>query len=216
REVVAQRRLVSAFGQATANYHNYLYLTATGRNDWTSTIPVGANSFFYPSVNASFIFTDAFPALQKYMTGKLRGGIASVGRDAPPYSYRTTLEGKLTSFGGYGYGFTGPNPNLRPEFAHSGEIGTELSFLNDRLGVDATIYHKRTQNQIVQNLRESYGTGFILFNLNGASTENRGTEISVRGTPVVHNNFSWDFLVNFGKAKGKTVSLPNARHESQV
>jgi hypothetical protein len=84
------------------------------------------------------------------------------------------------------------------------------------LGVDATVYHKQTQNQIVQNLRESYGTGFILFNLNGASTENKGAEISLRATPVLRSNFSWDFLANFAKARGKTVSLPNALPESYV
>jgi TonB-linked SusC/RagA family outer membrane protein len=216
RTVISQRRLVSAFGQATANFRNYLYITGTGRNDWTSTIPVGANSFFYPSISGSFIFTDAFPSLQKHMTGKLRAAWAEVGRDAPPYSYRTTLQGVTTTNGGYSYGFTGPNPNLRPEFAKSSEIGAELSFLNDRLGIDATIYHKTTENQIVQNLRESYATGFILFNLNGASTENKGAEISVRGTPIQHNNYSWDFLVNFAKARGKTVSLPNALPESYV
>ena len=216
RTIITQRRLVSAFGLATANYKNYLYVTATGRNDWTSTIPVGQNSFFYPSIQTSFIFTDAFPSLQKYMTGKLRGGWAEVGRDAPPYSYRTTLESKTTSFGGYGYGFTGPNPLLKPEFAKSYEFGTELSFLKDRLGVDLTVYHKQTENQIVQNLRESYGTGFILFNLNGASTENKGTEISLRGTPVLRSNFSWDFIANFARARGKTVSLPNALPESYV
>jgi TonB-linked SusC/RagA family outer membrane protein len=216
RTIITQRRLVSAFGSATASFKNYLYVTATGRNDWTSTIPVGQNSFFYPSISSSFIFSDAFPGLQKHMTGKLRAAYAEVGRDAPPYSYRTTLESKTTSFGGYGYGFTGPNPLLRPEFAKSYEFGTELSFMNDRLGLDATYYHKQTENQIVQNLRESYGTGFILFNLNGASTENHGTEISVRGTPVLHGNYSWDFLANFARARGKTVSLPNALPESYV
>jgi TonB-linked SusC/RagA family outer membrane protein len=216
RTVITQRRLVSAFGQATANFRSYLYLTATGRNDWTSTIPVGQNSFFYPSVSSSFIFTDAFPSLQKHMTGKLRAAWAEVGRDAPAYSYRTTLESKTTSFGGYGYGFTGPNPNLKPEFAKSYEFGTELSFLNRRLEIDGTVYHKQTENQIVQNLRESYGTGFILFNLNGASTENRGTEITVRGTPMLNSNFSWDVLANFARARGKTVSLPNNLPESYV
>jgi TonB-linked SusC/RagA family outer membrane protein len=216
RTVITQRRLVSAFGQATVNFRNLLYLTGTGRNDWTSTIPVGQNSFFYPSISSSFIFSDAFPSLQKHMTGKLRAAFAEVGRDAPPYSYRTTLESKTTTFGGYGYGFTGPNPLLQPEFAKSYEFGTELSFLNDRLGVDATIYRKRTQNQIVQNLRESYGTGFILFNLNGASTENRGTELTVRATPVTRRDFSWDVLTNFERARGRTVSLPNALPESYV
>jgi TonB-linked SusC/RagA family outer membrane protein len=216
RTTITQRRLVSAFGQATANFRNYLYLTATGRNDWTSTIPVGQNSFFYPSISSSFIFTDAFPSLQKHMTGKLRAAFAEVGRDAPPYSYRTTLESKTSSFGGYGYGFTGPNPLLQPEFAKSYEMGTELGFLDDRLGIDATVYRKRTQNQIVQNLRESYATGFILFNLNGASTENKGTEVSVRATPILGSTFSWNVMANFARARGKTVSLPNALPESYV
>ncbi|MDB4875156.1 MAG: hypothetical protein JWM41_1602 [Gemmatimonadetes bacterium] len=216
RTVITQRRLVSAFGQATANFRNYLYLTGTGRNDWTSTIPVGQNSFFYPSISSSFIFTDAFPSLQKHMTGKLRAAFAEVGRDAAPYSYRTSLESKTTSFGGYGYGFTGPNPFLQPEFAKSYEMGTELGFLDDRLGIDATVYRKRTQNQIVQNLRESYGTGFILFNLNGASTENKGTEISVRGTAVQRADVGWDIQANFARARGKTLSLPNALPESYV
>jgi TonB-linked SusC/RagA family outer membrane protein len=216
RTVITQRRLVSAFGQATVNFRNYLYLTGTGRNDWTSTIPVGQNSFFYPSISSSFIFSDVFPSLQKHMTGKLRAAFAEVGRDAPPYSYRTTLQSVTTAYGGYSYGFTGPNPNLQPEFAKSYEFGTELSFLNDRLGVDATMYRKRTQNQIVQNLRESYGTGFILFNLNGASTENHGTELTVRATPVTKRDFSWDVLANYERARGKTVSLPNALPESYV
>ncbi|MEP6493869.1 MAG: TonB-dependent receptor [bacterium] len=150
------------------------------------------------------------------MTGKLRAAWAEVGRDAPPYSYRTTLESKTTTGGGYGYGFTGPNPLLKPEFAKSYEFGTELSRLDNRLGLDVTVYHKQTQNQIVQNLRESYGTGFILFNLNGASTENKGLEMSLRGTPVLRSHFSWDFLANFAAARGKTVSLPNALPESYV
>ena len=189
RTIITQRRLVSGFGLGTLGYNDYLYVTLTGRNDWTSTIPQARNSFFYPSVSGSFVFTDAFPGLHKYFTsGKLRAAYAEVGRDAAPYSYRTTLEAKTTSFGGYGYGFTGPNPALEPEFAKSYEFGTELSFLDDRLGIDATMYHKHTDKQIVQNVRESYGTGFILFNLNGATTENHGVELSVRAAPVAHRD----------------------------
>ena len=213
RTILTQRRVVSAFGQATLDFRDYLYVNATGRNDWTSTIPQGQNSFFYPGVNASFIFTDAFPSLQKYMTGKLRAGYAAVGRDAQPYSYRATLESKATSYGGYGYGFWGPNPLLKPEFAKSSELGTELSFLQDRLGIDATVYKKRQENQIVQNVRESYGTGFILFNLNGATTETKGLELTVRGTPVAHRSLTWDTQINFDMARGKTASLPNGQQE---
>jgi hypothetical protein len=168
-------------------------------------------------VTSSFVLTDAFPSLQRLFTSaKLRAAYAEVGRDANPYAYAATLENKTTVGQGYGYGFTGPNPNLRPEFAKSYELGTELSFLNDRLGLDATVYRKTTTDQIVQNIRGSYGTGYILFNLNGASTRNQGLEISLRGTPMLRNKFSWDFLANFESARGKVLALPNALPESYV
>ena len=152
---------------------------------------------------ASFIFTDAFPSLQQFMTRQAARRVRRGRRDAPPYSYRTTLEAKTTSYGGYGYGFTGPNPNLQPEFANSCEFGTELSFLNDRLGVDATVYHKKTQNQIVQNIRGSYATGFVLFNLNGATTENGAPSSRCACTPIQRRDNSWDILANFEKSQGK-------------
>lgn len=204
-----RRRVVSAFGSATLEYQRYLYLTVTGRNDWTSTIPVPRNSFFYPSVNASFIFSDAFPSVGRFVTGKLRAGWAEVGKDARPYSYRPALESKTTSYGGYGYGFTGPNPLLNPEFATSREIGAELNFLNDRVSLDATYYRKETRDQIIQNARGSYGTGFILMNLNGATTRSEGWELTLRGTPVTTRNASWDIETNWMHARAITVSLPN-------
>ncbi len=216
RSAIAQRRLVSGFGQVMLDYKKYLYITATGRNDWTSTIPKGSNSFFYPSVNTSFIFSDAFPAIGRHMTGKLRAGYAEVGKDARPYAYRPSLEFKTTSNGGYGYGFTGPNLALRPEFARSYEFGTELGFLDDRLGIDITRYRKQTKDQIVNDIRGSYATGFILFNLNGAVTRNEGTEITVRGTPILRKGFSWDVSANYEHARGRVLELPHALPESYV
>jgi TonB-linked SusC/RagA family outer membrane protein len=205
---ITQRRLVSLFGSAQMDYKDYLYVTVTGRNDWTSTIPEDRRSFFYPSVNGSFIFSDAFPAIGEFMTGKLRAGWAQVGKDARPYAYAPSLESKPTSYRGYGYGFTGPNPNLKPEFAVSYEFGTELGFFDNRLGVDATIYRKETRDQIVNNVRASYGSGFILINLNGATTRNQGVELTLRGIPIQRADFSWDAQVNFTKASGKVLSMP--------
>jgi hypothetical protein len=118
--------------------------------------------------------------------------------------------------GGYGYGFTGPNLNLKPEFARSYEGGFDLSFLNDRLGLEATWYRKRTKDQIVNDIRGSYATGYILFNLNGAETSNYGTELTVRGTPIVTDKWSWDVIANFDHSWGWTKSLPNALPESYV
>jgi len=215
RTTISQRRLVSVFGSVTADYNKYLYVTVTGRNDWTSTIPEERNSFFYPSVNGSFIFTDAFPSLTKYITsGKLRAGYAQVGKDARPYAYKPALEYKLTSYGGYGYSFWGPNLKLKPEFANSYEVGTELTFLDDRLGLDVTWYRKETEDQIVENIRGSYATGFILFNLNGAKTRNEGTEKTVRGTPWLKNDLSWDVVANFDHSFGRVIALPNELPES--
>ena len=216
RTTLEQRRLVGAFGQAVFDYNKYLYLTVTGRNDWTSTIPKGRNSFFYPGVSSSFIFSDAFPGIGRHMTGKLRAAYAAVGKDAKPYAYRPSLEYKTTSYGGYGYGFTGPNLELKPEFAKSYEFGTELGFLNDRLGLDVTVYRKQTKDQIVNDIRGSYATGFILLNLNGADTRNTGLELTLRGTPVLRNAFSWDFQANLTKARGKVLALPRGLPESYV
>src|ERR1700687_268084 len=216
KTTIEQRRLIGAFGQVAIDYKDYLYITATGRNDWTSTIPKGANSFFYPSISSSFIFSDAFPGISRFMTGKLRAAYAAVGKDARPYAYRPSLEYKTTSNGGYGYGFWGPNLALKPEFKKSVEFGTELGFLNDRLGLDATVYRSTTRDQIVNDIRGSYATGFILFNLNGAATRNTGVELTLRGTPVLRSGFSWDFLANFTRARGKVLSLPNALPESYV
>ena len=208
--------MVSLFGQAQLAYRNWLYVTVTGRNDWTSTIPRGKNSFFYPSVATSFIFSDAFPAVGRFMTGKLRASYAEVGKDARAYAYRPVLESKTTSFGGYGYGFTGPNLGLKPEFARSYEVGAELGFLGGRVGVDASVYRSTTTDQIVNDIRGSYGTGFILFNLNGASTRSRGLELTLRGTPVLKPTFSWDVTVNWTSAGQIVTSLPHNIPESYV
>jgi TonB-linked SusC/RagA family outer membrane protein len=207
--LIRQRRVVSAFGQAQFDWRNYLYLTLTGRNDWTSTIPEERNSFFYPSAQMSFVFTDAFPALGKHMIGKLRGAYAAVGKDARPYAYAPSLESKPTSYLGYGFGFNGPNPNLKPEFAVSSEIGTELGFFGGRLGLDATIWRKETRDQIVDNVRASYGSGFILINLNGATTRTNGVEVTLRGIPIQRDNLYWDAQINFTRNRGKVLSLPD-------
>ena len=203
-----RRRLFSLFGSATLNYNQYLYLTATGRNDWTSTIPADHNSFFYPSLNGAFIFTDAFPFLTKFLTsGKLRAGWAEVGKDARPYSVAAALESKTTPYGGYGFGFTGPNAGLKPEFATSREIGVELSFFEDRLGIDATAYRKETRDQIINGARGSYATGFVLMNLNGAKTRTSGYEFTLRGTPMT-GKVTWDVAANWMQARAITLDLP--------
>lgn len=216
RTVITQRRLLSAYGSATLGFSDWWYTTVTGRNDWTSTIPKERNSFFYPSVSTSIIISDAIPSIGRLVTAKLRAAYAEVGKDAPAYAYKPALEFKTSPYGGYGYGFWGPNPDLRPEFAISKEIGTELSMLDDRLGLDFTAWRKETRDQIVLNIRGSYATGFVLFNLNGAATRNNGLEITLKGTPIRTPGFSWDIVTNFDRSHGKTISLPHQLPESYL
>lgn len=215
----SNRRLLGFFAAASIDYKKFLYLNVTGRNDISSTLPQKNNSFFYPSVSTSFVFTDvpALSFIKEYISaGKIRAGIAQVGRDARPYAIVPSLQYKTTVGGGYGYGFTGPNLDLMPESATSYEVGTELSFLKNRLSVDFTYYNKVTNDQIVNDIRGSYGTGYVLFNLNGASTQNHGYEAMITGKIVQNTSFTWDVIANFNLTRGKVKSLPNSLPESYV
>jgi len=123
RTTLEQRRLVGAFGQAVFDYNRYLYLTVTGRNDWTSTIPKGRNSFFYPGVSIELHLLGRVSGDRSPHDGKAESCLCRCrqGREAvrlPPFSRIQD-----TSYGGYGYGFTGPNLDLKPEFARSYEVG---------------------------------------------------------------------------------------------
>lgn len=208
---LTQRRLVGAFGSANISYDDLLYLTLTGRNDWSSTLPYENRSFFYPSAGLSFVFTELepFAGIKDVLSyGKIRASIAQVGKDARPYSIRPFYEAATTTGGGFRYGFTGPSLNLRPEMTTSYEFGTELKFFNDRLGIDATYFRKKSVDQIVQNLRLSYATGFILMTFNAGEMYTEGVELQLNATPVVTSDFTWDILANFTSNESKLTKLP--------
>ncbi|WP_266368430.1 SusC/RagA family TonB-linked outer membrane protein [Tellurirhabdus rosea] len=205
-----QRRLVGAFGDVTVDYNNTLFLTVTGRNDWSSTFPKAYRSFFYPSASLSFVFTELVKegALRDVLSyGKLRASLAQVGKEAPPYSTSQAYESQTTTGGGFSYGFTGPNPNLKPEKVNSFEVGTELKFFNNRLGIDAAYYKTTSRDQIIRDLRASYGTGFVLNVVNGGEMWNNGVELSLNAEPIRAANFSWNTIVNFTKTNSRLVSL---------
>ena len=154
---------VSGFGSGDGRFHDsYLYLTATGRNDWTSTIPTPRNSFFYPSISGSFIFSDAFPATRPAHDGKLRAAYAEVGKDARPYAYRPSLESKTTSYGGYGYGFTGPNPRPQARVREVVRVRHRVELPRRTASASTRPCTEADQDQIVNDIRGSYATGFVL------------------------------------------------------
>jgi TonB-linked SusC/RagA family outer membrane protein len=210
QERIIKRRVDGIFGEFTVDYDKTLFLTLTGRNDVSSTLPRANNSFFYPSSSLSFVFTelDGLNNSDVISYGKLRASYARVANDAKPYSISPTYETKPTTGGGFGYSVTGANPNLQAEMNTSTELGTEMRFFKDRLGLDVAVYQRKTDNSIVNNMRLSYGTGFVLTAYNFGSLRNRGIEITMTASPVITNDFSWDILANFTKTNSELLSLP--------
>lgn len=211
QERIVKRRVEGIFGEATLDYDKTVFLTLTGRNDVSSTLPRDNNSFFYPSTSLSFVFTELgnLKGKETLSYGKIRASWARVANDAKPYSIEPTYETKATTGGGFGYSVTGANPNLQAEMNTSMELGTELRFFKDRLNLDVAAYKRTTDNSIINNMRLSYGTGFVLTAMNFGSLENRGLEVTVSGIPVKTQNFSWDVMLNFTKTDSELKSLPS-------
>ncbi len=211
QERIIKRRVDGIFGEATLDYDKMLFLTLTGRNDVSSTLPRANNSFFYPSTSLSFVFTEINGLKGKDILsyGKLRASWARVANDAKPYAIVPAYETKATTGGGFGYSVTGANPNLQAEMNTSMELGTELRFFKDRLSVDIAGYKRTTDNSIINNMRLSYGTGFVLTAMNFGSLENKGVEVTVTGAPIKSENFTWDVMLNFTKSDSKLKSLPS-------
>ena len=209
KNTITQRRRLALIGRFNLNWKDMVNLQVTGRNDYSSTLPVDNQSFFYPSVGGSFEFTQ-LPMLKgnKILSfGKLRASYAEVGKDAPPYKIGTNLDAQFTTGGGFQYNVFGGNPFLVPEKVKSFEVGTELQFLKGRLGLDLAYYSTRPTNQIIAP-RISYGGGFILQFINGGTIENTGVEVQLTSNPIKTENFSWNSDINFTRARGKVVRLP--------
>lgn len=203
-DATTRRRLVGAYGEVGVSYKDLVYLTATGRNDWSSTLPIANRSYFYPSVSGSFIFSQLLHPNNILSYGKLRASWARVGKDANPYA-TNTYENPPISIGSYigvGNQYYSGNPILIPEIQSSWEVGGAFRFLNDRIGLDYTYYHNETKNQIGQP-RLAQSGGFIFSTLNSGSVINNGMEIALTGKVVSQRNFSWNSTLNFSYNKGR-------------
>jgi TonB-linked SusC/RagA family outer membrane protein len=213
--IYQRRRLLGVLGELQLQYRDYLFLTFNGRNDWSSTLPKANRSFFYPAISASFVFTDALQLNSSFLSsGKLRASWSKVGNDATPYLLNTTysLNPQFVSqsvtfpFNGTAGATLGgipgtsdivPDPNLTPEFTRAVELGTQLSFFNDRASLDVAVYHSLTTNGIAFQSLPAV-SGFTNFLTNFGDVSNRGIEIGVNITPVqLTNGFKWDINTNF-------------------
>lgn len=210
RSRIEQKRIIGAISILTLNYKSIMNLQLTARNDWSSTLPMDNNSFLYPGANFALVLSE-IPAIKEveWLTfAKLRGAYAIARKDPPPYGVYPALESQPTTGGGYAYGFTGPNPLLKPEKTTSYEGGFEIKVLDNRLGLDATYYKKESVDQIISNLRLSYGTGYVLSVMNGGTMWNSGVELQFNAVPLIANNFRWEINANFNKMASKLTYLP--------
>lgn len=204
KDATTKKRLVGGYGEIGVSYKDLLYLTATGRNDWSSTLPVENQSYFYPSLSGSFVFSQLLPGNSVLSFGKIRASWAQVGKDANAYATLTYVNPPISigSFTGIGNQYTSGNATLKPEIQNSWEVGGEARFLKGRIGLDYTYYHTQTENQIAQP-RLSNASGYILTSINSGSVTNKGMEIALTGKPVVGANFSWDATLNYSYNRGR-------------
>lgn len=223
-----KRRLIGLYSQATVDYKDWAFLTLTGRNDWSSTLPTHANSYFYPSASLGLVFTDALNMESRWLDyGKLRMSVAKVGNDAPAYSlstrYATGVLAKgannsIQQFGGprIRFPFNGVsayaqsdqlgNPDLKPESTVETEAGLELRFLRGRARADVSVYSKSSYDQIFR-VPSSAVTGYTSIVRNAGDLRNRGIELSLRGRPVQAAGFTWDVGANWAKNRSEVLEL---------
>ena len=210
RDTLRLRRLQGVFGEYTLSYDKFLTLTLSGRNDWTSTLPINARSFFYPAASLAFVFTDLLPKSKTFNYGKLRASVAQTAKDIAPYQSQSVFGKQQSSGLGYAYGLTNNNPTIVPERQSTFELGTELEFFDKRISLDATYYNTKNTGQIVANTRLSYGTGFILATLNVADVQNQGVEIMLNTQPVKNTKMVWNLGFNFSKTTNVVRNIPSS------
>ena len=213
-------RLYGVF-EAEFTYKNWLTLTATARNDWSSTLPLENNSYFYPSISAAFVFTDAFQISNNILSyGKIRASWANIGNDATAYQLSFRFFPQTTANGQYGLNLTFPyngvlafgktnripNAALVPENKNTIEFGTELGFFDGRVSLDATYFFASTTDQFFPApVPES--TGFATIALNAGEVTNEGIELSLNVDILQTADFSWSVNANFFTAESKVKEL---------
>lgn len=208
----SRKRLLGVFGEVRADWRNTVFLTVTGRNDWSSTLPVENRSYFYPSVSGAIAFTELIQDRPEWLSfGKIRASWARVGKDASPYATSTYLNSVATMLGdmtGYGTSWTRGNPILKPETTESTEVGLEMRFFNNRLHFDYAFYTNNTYDQIISP-RGPQSTGYIFCSQNMGDVYNKGMELTIGGTPVKTRDFSWESSINVYGNRGTVKHLPD-------
>ncbi|MBL7736436.1 MAG: SusC/RagA family TonB-linked outer membrane protein [Chitinophagaceae bacterium] len=200
----SQKAINSAYGSAQLAFKEKIFLDITGRNDWSSTLPYGNNSFFYPSASASFLLSDMFVLPISISFAKLRFSWAQVGNDTRPYQTGKYYD-KI-----YSNSFTNAtvlfNPDLKPEITSSFEAGADLRFFNNRIGVDVAVYNNNSRNQILA-LPLDPVTGYSSALVNAGLINSRGAEVALSFKPIVNNNFTWNSAITWSTNRSYVKEL---------
>jgi TonB-linked SusC/RagA family outer membrane protein len=193
----------SVFGSVNISFRNFLFLNATGRNDWSSTLPSDAWSYFYPSVGLGLIFTDAFGIESNILSyGKIRGSLAKIGKATEPYNTIGTYASAPATFKGVTQFFinrTLPPIGLKNEETTSYEFGLEMAFLMNRVNFDFTYFNNLSRNQIL-NVNISNASGYGAMLINAGEIQNKGVELLVNGGILRNRDgLNWDVTLNWSK-----------------
>jgi outer membrane receptor protein involved in Fe transport len=223
---ISQRRLIGVYGSIDMSFKNMLYVNITGRNDWSSTLPSKNQSFFYPSISGSFLFTELMENKDILSYGKIRASFARTGKDADPYQifYPVMLQTEITDgYRSLKFPLAGPitgytvsnvigNDQLKPEISQDIELGTNLKLFQNLLDVDFTWYSKKITD-LIWNATIPSSTGYTAQTQNLGEITNKGVEISIGVTPIRTKDTEWEIYANYSKNNNLLVSLTSGLDE---
>ncbi len=221
----SEQRRNAILANANFGYKGFIYLDLAGRREWLSTLtnPLDLdgsdNSISFGSVSTSFVFTDAFALPSVISYGKLRASYGTAGGGTDPYrtSFNYGLEG--AAFGGYSNGSISgslfPNPNIKPNLTVSREIGLNMSFFDDRLGFDLTLYQTNTTRQIVE-ASVSTTSAWERILINSGEIENKGVELLLNAKPIATGDLTWDVTLNLARNTNEVISVSDELDQLQV
>lgn len=199
-----KKAINSLYGLAQFSYMEKVFLDVTGRNDWSSTLPYGNNSFFYPSLSSSFLLDELFSLPAMFSFAKFRLSWAQVGNDTRPYQTDKYYDRV------YSNSFTNPstlfNANLKPEITSSVETGIDIRMFQNRLSADVSVYNNNSRNQILAIPLDPI-SGFSSALVNAGLINSRGVEVALTGKPVVKNKFTWSTTLTWSRNRSYVKEL---------
>ena len=208
-----KKQINSLYASASLGYRSTYYLEGTVRGDRSSTLPSSNNTYIYPSVSGSIVFTNFIKnsnIKNVFSFGKVRASWAKVGSDTDPYQLALNYATGKYSYPGFTIGminnYTQPNSDLKPTMTSSYELGAELKFFNGRLGIDFTYYNQTSKDQII-SLASSAPSGYQSRLINAGKIQNKGIELAINGRVLQIKDFAWDAGFNFSKNSNKVLEL---------